>query len=148
MADVFVTAQTNEIALVAATTKTVLQIFPPANRRLRIRSWGVFFDGTSETNEPVQVELLRQTTAGTMSALTLVDKQDSGEVIQTAATQNASAEPAADAILDVAEVHPQTGYEKFYHPGEEVKVAGSSRLGIRCTAPAGVNVRAKMEFEE
>ena len=148
MADVFVTAQTSEVALVAATVKTVLQIASPVNRRLRVRSWGVFFDGTSETNEPVQVELLRQTTGGTMSALTLVDKQDSGETIQTAATQNASAEPTAGAILDMAEVHPQAGYEKFYHPGEEVKVAGGSLLGIRCTAPAGVNVRAKIEFEE
>lgn len=143
-------AQTAEVALVAATTKTVLQIVAPTNHRVAVKGWGVFFDGTSVSAEPVQVELLYQTTAGTMSANT-PKRTDGGlsETLQTTAQDNASAEPTAGDVVDVAQVHPQQGYEKMFVFGyNEVVLGGGDRLGIRCTAPAGVNVRAKILFEE
>lgn len=149
MADLRCTAQTAEIALVAATAKTVIQLLAPTNQRVKILGWGVFFDGTSVTGEPVQVRFLRQTTSGTMSALTSY-KQVGGlsETIQTTATQNASAEPTPGDVLDVAEVHPQSSYEVKYPYGETPVINGGGRLGLECTAPAGVNVRAKIIFEE
>jgi hypothetical protein len=142
-------AQTVEIALSAATAKTILQIVAPANHRLKVESWGVFFDGVSTTAEPVQVRLLRQTTAGTMSALTPVKLDDSiGETLQTTAQHTATAEPTAGDVLDILEVHPQHGYEIFYPLGQEVIVGGGDRLGIECTAPATVSVRGKIRYEE
>lgn len=142
-------AQTSEIALTAATVKTVVQLVAPANHRMKLKRWKVSFDGVSATAEPVQVELLRQTTAGTMSALTPVKKDDSlAETLQATAQHTATAEPTAGDILENVEVHPQSGYELIYPDGWEVIVGGGDRLGIRCTAPAGVNVRALMEYEE
>lgn len=149
MAATYCIAQTAEIALTAATAKTVIQITTPTNRRARVLGWGVFFDGVSTTAEPVQVRLLRQTTAGTMSSLTPV-LLDGGLTltIQTTAQHTATAEPTAGNVLDIAEVHPQQGYEKQYIPGQEPIVGSGGRVGIECTAPATVNVRAKIIFEE
>lgn len=148
MADLNVIAQTAEVALGAAAAKTVLQIVAPANQRLKIKRWGVFFDGTSSTAEPVQVRLLRQTTAGTMTALPMTKQDTHAEAIQATAQHTATAEPTAGDVLDVVEVHPQSGYEVQLTEQTYIKIGGAGRVGIECTAPAAVNVRAKIVFEE
>lgn len=142
-------ARTAEIALTAATARTVLQLIAASNHPVRILGVGVFFDGTSVTAEPAIVDLLRQTTAGTMSSLTLV-KRDPGrsETLQTTGQHTATAEPTAGDIIDSWQVHPQQGYEVFYPLGQEPIIGGSGRVGIRVTAPANVNVLAKIIFEE
>jgi hypothetical protein len=137
------------VALSAATAKTVIQLVAATNHRVKVLRWGVFFDGVSVSAEPVQVRLLRQTTAGTMSSLTPVKLDDSlAETLQTTSQHTATAEPTAGDVVDVVEVHPQSGYEIIYPLGQEVIIGGGDRLGIECTAPAGVNVRAKIVFEE
>ncbi len=139
-------AITNEIALTAATAKTVIQLVAAANHRVIMTGWGVFFDGTAPTAEPVQVEIVRETTAGTMSALTPTKGNSADdETLQTTAQHTATVEPTVTDTIDAIEVHPQQGYEKVdcYFP-----IPGGTRIGIRCTAPAAVNVRAKFFFEE
>jgi len=89
MAAVIAVANTAEIALSGATAKTVLQLVAASNHCVKIKSWGVFFDGTSVTAEPVQVRLLRQTDAGTMSALTPVERSVAGVTLQTTAQHTA-----------------------------------------------------------
>lgn len=148
MAGIICVATTAEIALAAATAKTVVQIVAPANQRLKVVSWGVFFDGTSPSAEPVQVRLLRQTTAGTMTALTPVNQGVGSETIQSTAQHTATAEPTAGNVLRSREVHPQSGYECIFPLGQEVLVPGGGRLGIECTAPGTVNVRAEIVYEE
>lgn len=148
MADQLCVAQTAEVALSAATAKTVVQITAATNVRVKILGWGVFFDGTSNSGEPVQVRLLRQTTAGTMTSLTPVKLGTGSETVQTSAQHTATAEPTAGDVLDICEVHPQTGYEKIYPIGYWPVLPGGGRIGIECTAPATVNVRAKIHFEE
>lgn len=142
-------AQTAEVALAAATAKTVVQIVAPSNHRLKILGVGLFFDGTSPTAEPVQVELARQSDAGTMSALTPVKRDDSiAESLQTTAQHTATAEPTTGDVIDSWQVHPQQGWEQFYPFGQEPIVGGGDRAALICTAPATVNVRAKLIFEE
>lgn len=142
-------AQTAEVALAAATAKTVVQIIAPTNHRVKILRWGVFFDGISGTAEPVQVALCRQSTAGTMSALTPVKADDSlAETLLTTAQYNATVEPTTGDVLDSVEVHPQSGYEIIYPLGQEMIIGGADRVGIVCTAPATVNARCKLIFEE
>lgn len=142
-------AVTAEIALTAATAKTVLQLVAAANHRVAILAWAVYFDGTSSSAEPVQVRLLRQTTAGTMSALTPVKNDDSiADTLLTTAQHTATTEPTAGEALKAIEVHPQSGYEEACPYGQEYIIGGGDRVGIECTAPAGVNVRAWARFEE
>lgn len=148
MAGLLCIAQTTEIALTAATAKTVVQIAAPANQRLKIKRWGVFFDGTSGTAEPIQVRLLKQTSAGTMSSLTPVLQVAGSETPQVTAQHTATAEPTAGDVLDMAEVHPQSGYEVIIPFDMPIEVAGGIRVGIECTAPDAVNVRAKIVYEE
>jgi len=148
MAGIFGSAITAEIALTAATAKTVLQLKAPTNHRVKILGWGVFFDGISATAEPVVVRVLRQTTTGTMSALTPGQVIPVAETILTTAAHTATAEPTASTLVESIECHPQGGYEKTYNQGQEPVIAGGGYVGIECNAPAGVNVTAKFFFEE
>ena len=148
MAGLICIAQTSEVSLTAATALSVLQIVAPAHQRLKVKSWGVFFDGVSGTAEPVEVRLVRNTDAGTFSSVTPVKQVAGSETVQTSAGHTATVEPAVGDVLDVAEVHPQSGYEKLIPFDMPIEVPGGGRLAIECTAPAGVNVRAKIIFEE
>lgn len=142
-------AQIAEEALAAATAETLIQLVAPANHRVKLLRWGVFFDGVSVTAEPVQIRLLRQTTAGTASTLTPVKMDDSiGETLQTAAQQDFTAEPTAGDVLEAYEVHPQQGIAMIYPLGQEPIIGGGDRLALEATAPAVVNARAYMVFEE
>ncbi len=150
MSDLKFMAETEgEIALPAAAAKTILQVKLPANHRGLVKAWGVSFDGVSPTAEPVQVRLVRQTTAGTMTGATLrkVDSSISEAILSTA-TKNATAEPTPGDQLRAVEVHPQGGYEEQLPFGDEYRIPGDGRVGIECIAPATVNVRGWMRCEE
>lgn len=148
MSDLHGIAQTAEVALAAATLKTVVQILAPANHRVKIKGWAVFFDGVSTTAAPVECRLVRQTSAGTMSSLTPVKTKPAAESLQVTAQHTATVEPSSSDVVDVIECHPQSGFEIQYAPGDEVVIGGGERIAIDCTAPAIVNVRAKIRFEE
>jgi hypothetical protein len=142
-------ATTAEIALTAATPKTVLQLVAATNHRVKLLAWGVYFDGVSSTAEPVQVRLLRQTDAGTSSALTPTKNDDSiADTLLTTARHTATVEPTGGDLLKGIEVHPQSAYEEACPFGQEFIIGGGDRLGIECNAPAAVNVRAWARFEE
>jgi hypothetical protein len=66
----------------------------------------------------------------------------------TTASHTATVEPTAGDVLEVIECHPQQGYQVWYPMGAEVIVGGGDRLGIDATAPAAVNARAVIYFEE
>ena len=152
MAGIRVAATTEgEVALSAATAKTILQIVAPTNQRLLLTGFSVSFDGVSSTAEPVQVEIVKQTTAGTSSAGTPVKDGDPGsETIQTTSRITVTVEPTTTDILRRYEVHPQGGgIERVLTPGvDAITVPGGTRLGLRCTAPATVNATGHMTIEE
>jgi hypothetical protein len=125
--------------------KTLLQIVAAANHAALIDEISISFNGTSNTAEPIRVDVLRQTTAGTMTALTLVkDPDDWDETIQTTAQHTATAEPTAGDVLMTEYVHPQQGYTWTAGLGREIKVGGGDRLGVRVTAAASVSAVARV----
>ena len=139
----------NEVSLSAGTAKTVLQLVAAANHRVKVKGISVFFKGTSNTDTPVKIRLLRQADAGTSSAATPVKNSDSDdETLQTTGRHSATVEPTAGDVLQMWEVHPQTGLVFFFPLGEEVIVKGSGRLGIECTAAQGQTVAANFYGEE
>jgi hypothetical protein len=141
-----------EIALaVAGTAKTMLQLVAPAQQRGDLRSIAVGFDGTNPSAEPFTVELLRQTTAGTMSSATPVKDSAGAETIQFTAQKNATAEPTAGDVLRRWEHHPQAGSFERAFDKREVEIPGGTRLGLRVTCPTGGtpgNCAAHMSVEE
>jgi hypothetical protein len=149
MARLLGTAVTGEVSVSAATAKTVLQLVAPTNQRVAILGIGIYFKGTTVTNEPVTIKLERQTTAGTMSSLTprKVD-DDIATNLQTTAQHTATAEPTSGNLLDQWYIHPQAGVEHDLPLGQEFIIGGGDRVGIVITADNAVTVMAKIRFEE
>jgi hypothetical protein len=143
------------VALVAATTKTVLQIATPAGSDIRINGWGVSFDGVSGTGIPVICQLIVGGVAATVTALT-PDLWDQGYPASSCVGgvnltgYNASVEGTITTpqVLDQQHVHPQAGYGIFWPEAHRPRVTISQFLRIRCTAPAGVNVLPWVMWQE
>jgi hypothetical protein len=156
MANVRFVAQTTEQALTAATALSVLQVIAPANQRVKVLGWGVYFDGIDPVAEPVQVRVTGGITAGTFTNLLGAPDANGSktavngatETVQSLAKEPATVEPTVVLVYDIAEVHPQSGQTWFFPKGAEPIVAGGAFIAIECTAPAGVNVRAKLICEE
>lgn len=137
-----------EVALVAATAKTVLRLTAATNRPIKILGWGIYFDGVNAAAQPIQVRARKSTTTGTSTAVTIRKRNETLGTIQTTSGKNFSVEPTDGDILDIVEVHPTSGYEVLYPVGQEPIISGGLRFGIKATAPAGVNCEAKIIFEE
>lgn len=130
-------------------TKTLLQIVAASNHKVLIDEISISFNGVSNTAEPIKVDVLRQTTAGTMSALTLVkDPDDFDETIQTTAQHTATAEPTAGDVLMSEHVHPQQNFLWQAPFGRQIAIGGGDRLGIRVTAAASVSAIVRATGEE
>lgn len=139
-------------AVAAATVETILQVVAGSTKPVRISRFGVSFNGVDVTDQPVRVELLRLTSAGTSSAYTPKKLDPNSEAsIATARTAH-TAEPTADDILEVHYVSPAGGniVEVFSpgYPDERPIVAPNGRLGIRVLAADAVNVNAFLIFDE
>jgi hypothetical protein len=143
---------TADIALTAATAKTIISIINAANSLIRITELSVSFDGTSGTAEPVTVELCSSTQAGAGTAgSTPTPAQTSGatRTVQASGALNYSAEPTTLTVLKTWLVHPQTGIVLQSPLGRETQQnTTADALCLRCTAPANVNCRGYLEFEE
>ena len=151
MAAGYVAETTGDIALTAATAKTILNVINAANGLIRITEMAVSFDGVSSTAEPVTVELCSSTqaTAGTSTSHTIVQTRGPTRTVQATAARNYTAEPTTLTVIKRWLVHPQTGlFVQFPLGREPEQVTTADGLCIRCTAPANVNVQGYLEFEE
>lgn len=140
-----------DIALTAATAKTVLQAINSAGGVIKSVEIGASFDGTSSTAEPVTVELTSSTqaTAGTSTAHTMAQVSGAPRTVQATAARNYTAEPTVVTVLKRWLVHPQTGIVLQFPLGREPQQnTASDALGLRCTAPANVNFQGYMEITE
>lgn len=147
----YVVETTTDVALTAATAKSVLQAISSSTGVIKIVEIGVSFDGVSSTAEPVTVELTSSTQAGTGTSTSQTPVQVSGatRAVQATGARNYTAEPTTLTVLKRWLVHPQTGMILQFPLGREPQQnTGSDALGIRCTAPATVNCQAYIEFTE
>jgi len=145
-------ARVSAVAAAAAAAETLLQVVAGATKRLQVKAFEVSFDGADSTKTPVLVELIRQTTAGTSAALTLVKHDEASEAAIGTALQTFTAEPTAGDILASVYLSPAGGIYSYQYPlGDEPVVAVSGRIGIRVTTVAGSgtpNVAAWLKFLE
>lgn len=151
-----VTTGTSATALSAATAKTLINLIAGANQQAIITEFSVSFDGVTASAVPVLVELCQSTqaTAGTPgSSPTPAVIRGLGTASATPGI-NYSAEPTVLTVIKQWLVTPNGGLLVVQSPlGRETitNLSGSSTVkavALRCTAPAAVNVRAYMEFEE
>ncbi|GAA1015856.1 hypothetical protein Aple_010560 [Acrocarpospora pleiomorpha] len=146
------TVETNgDIALTAATAKTVLSYIAGSNAPMRVIEMELGFDGVNTTGEPVTVELCKSTEAGAGTATSHTILQSGGptRTAQGTAKRNFTAEPTVLTVIKRWLVHPQTGRTWQFPLGREPEQnTGAQALVLRCTAPANVNCQGYMEVEE
>src|SRR6266496_2732628 len=138
-----------QVALVAATVKTVLQVAIPATTRIKIIGWGISFDGTVSTNDPGEVSLVDAGYAATTGTSLTVDKWGSddapaslciGGAALTAYNLTAEGTPAGThRLLDSQEVHPQAGYGIWFPDGRQPRIDTSRFLRVRANFAQVVN---------
>lgn len=142
---------TADVALTAATKKTILSVVSGSAALTRIVEFGVSFDGTSATAEPCTVELSGSTEAGagTSTSQTPVQIRGATRTVQASGKRNFSAEPTALTCWKRWLVHPQTGIEMQYPLGREPEqIVTADAIVLSVTAPATVNCQGYLEFEE
>ena len=151
MGSVYSQTTEGEVALAAATAKTVLALISSTGAKPRLVEWGVSFDGVSATAEPVRVRIVRATADGTGTATTMKSWDPDNPTAGETGKRNYTAEPTKEtqALLEY-EVHPQAGIVVQYPLGREIVLdnATTSILCIECTAPAIVNAEAYMVWEK
>lgn len=129
--------------------ETLLQVVAASNKGLSIVRWGISFNGTSASDVPVKVDLVRVTSAGTSSAFTPLKMDPSSDAALATARTSHTAEPTIGDVLERYLVTPYSGLLVMqYAFDERIKVAANGRLGIRCTAGAAVNATAFLVFDE
>lgn len=141
----------SDVALVAATAKTVVSYITASGGSAILTEASVSFDGTSPVAEAVTVEIVLGTeaTSGTSTSQTPVQVRGATRTVQGSGKRNYSAEPTVLTVVRTFLIHPQAGIVYQLPLGREIEQIGSQDLiGIRCTAPAAVNCRAHMEVEE
>jgi hypothetical protein len=140
-----------DIALSAATAKTILSVINAANGLIRLTEFSVSFDGTTAGAEPVTIELCSSTqaTAGTSTSHTILQVAGAPRTVQATAARNYTAEPTVLTTLARWLVHPQAGLVIQWPLGREPQQnTTADALCIRCTAPAAVNCQGYIWFEE
>lgn len=138
------------VAMTAGSYKTALQITAPTNQALTVKGISGTCDGTNNTATPGILQLVAQSSAGTMSAATPVMSPIDAysESIQSTSQYNASAEPTTGNVLWSQHVHPQWGKRFDWSYGVFIRVGGGKRVGLRGNFPAAVNMMCQIDYEE
>lgn len=139
-----------QVALAAATAKSVLSVIAAATFGIDLRSIEIGFDGVTASNAPVLVEICSSTQAGagTSSAVTPVQVYGRSIAVGFTAAKNYTVEPTVLTTIDEYSLSPNGGLVIRDWPlGEGFDQDVSKALILRLTAPAIVNVRCTMKFE-
>jgi hypothetical protein len=137
------------------TIKTLLQVATPSTTKIKIKEWGISFDGSAAAT-PIKCELLQTDVAATVTSVTPSFYDDDGApaslcVGGTANTgHTATVEGSITAVreFDSQFVAPTNQYVKQFPLGLEPQVAVSKFLRIRVTAPVAVNAYCYVIWEE
>lgn len=137
----------------AATAKTAMTVTAPTNQRLVVKGISGFGQGTSNTDTPLQIELMTYASiaGGTPGSVTTAKKQsDLAETIQATIAGNYSAEPTytTGVTVDTFTFHPQLGGKFFWPLGDEYIIKGGTGVALRITSPQADKMAIAMELEE
>lgn len=144
----------------SAAIKTLLQIKPLSGIDLKIKEWGISFDGSAAAT-PGEVELIETDVAATVTASASADitklnnpggpVADTGLVsLGTAATgYSASAEGSIGAVrtFDVQLIAPTNQYVKQFPLGLEPLIQAGKFARIRVTFGTAINAYCYIIFE-
>lgn len=151
MAGLNMNVPSGNVALVAATAKTVLQIKAATNVRLKIKTIRFFGKGIVVTDQPIYWRLTRSSAnfgTGT-SATPGKTNTSNGETIQCTAFSNFTVEPTSPTHGGIeGDFHPQNGYAEQYQFDVPFEVAGGNAVNFELTAAQAQTVNIAVLFEE
>ncbi len=137
------------IVVAAATAETLLQLVAPTNIRVVLIGYGIGGTGTSNTETPGIVNVQRQTSAGTSSAQTPLQLQDTiTEALQSTGRDLFTVEPTLGDLLRRHTVHPQAALDLRDSFSREIIIGTVGRLGISVTYAQAQTLEAYLDFEE
>jgi hypothetical protein len=135
--------------LAAGSPRTPATVSAPSNQRLKILGYGFFFDGTLNSAQPVEIDIKRASAPGAgTTAIPQPNESELPETFQASWLIDCTSEPTYTSTLKTITVHPQLGYEYLAPVGQEIIVKGGSILGFQANAPASVNIRGYVMYEE
>jgi hypothetical protein len=136
--------------------KTVIQISCNGGTnkpRALIKKVGIYFGGTSTVNKPVICFLARQVagtpgSSNTSSPPVIYGLSDGIDTILTQGMVNFTSEPNSLSVLEVFEVHPQSGLVWVAPLGTEPVIPQGGAIGLVVCPTDSVNCHATILFEE
>jgi hypothetical protein len=146
------------IALLAATTKTVLMVIAPSTAGGQAIELGVTFDGVTAANTPAYVEVLKcslatNSTPGTgNTSITPTQERGDGNTSGVGlaslftALGGCTSEPTVLTHVKGWNISPTSGVLTQIPLGREVAIIPSMGLAVRITAPQAVNVRPYLTY--
>lgn len=143
------------LTVTATETLTLIQLVAATDHPIAILGWSVGFNSIAAADEPIAVQLLIQTTAGTAAGGTTIRQRDRTQSVTfdtNGQLGDFSAEPTPSDQFPVKMVHPSSGYEIWYPEKKAIVVASAERIGLRIISGA-LNVSldqvaASIDFEE
>jgi len=152
MAGLLLNVNSGEVALAAATPKTLLQIKAPTNQRVRVKSLKILGkQPAGGTDAVVKVRMTRSTAnfgTGSSAPPSKNDPSDP-ETVQTVASANFTVEPTSPADGGLWwEVQPQSGVIEFYPPGSEIQIPGGQAVSFEATSPGTPTLLMVASIEE
>lgn len=137
----------------SASAKTAITVTAPANQRVVFKGIGCHGQGTSNTDSPIQVELMTYASisGGTAGSVTVSKKAtELSETVQSTVAGNYSVEPTytTGVTYKTLTVHPQLGMAIFWPMGDEEIIKGGTGLAIRITSPQSDKCSFWIELEE
>ena len=134
--NISLTARYPAVNVATGANLTLLQIVAPSASRLVVKQVSLSFNSDSNSDEPYQVQLLRQSGAGTSSAGSIYKiNTDDSAAFSSASRIAFTAEPTAQDILQNWYIHPQINL--IWEPpfDSTLTIQGSGRLGLRILTP-------------
>lgn len=155
MAAVGYAASSASVALTATTARTILGIKAGSAFGVQLNHFDLSFDGVTASASPIYVEVCYCTwganSPGTNStSITNGGIQVFGRVLAsgTTAAHSWTTEPTTLTTIWDLWFDPNKGVLVYDWPlGQEPDSALAEGFAIRCTAPAGVNARARIKYE-
>jgi hypothetical protein len=146
----------SNVTLSAATARTCLMVITPAQFGCSLTAFGIGALGTTPSATPLLWQIVRSTNASNSTPGTnntnenTTIAQTRGQSITTGFTafSASTSEPTVLTVIAQNTLTPAGGLIELQNvEGRGFECGVSAGLGIRLTAPAGVDVRCELHFE-
>lgn len=138
-------------ALTSNTARTVLQVTAAANHAVRLISLNIGTTSEDNTNQPIKVQLIRQSNDGSGSSSVTITKADNGlsHTFDATGKSGFTSEPTSGDVIFETTFHPQAGLTMPFHAiGLDLVVHDATICGVVLTSKAALNAFTTLAIEE